>query len=97
MTPLVQRAWYQATSATTGRLTIVIEEEARSLGTFSEVASGRPSRPKKQRRQLVLTVTSNIPDFTGLLPGELELILPVVTRILEDLQEEGTNASGSQE
>ena len=94
MTSLIQRAWYEALSTTLGRLHIVIVEDDDSLGSFSEVPSGRPRRPRRRRRELVLTVTSNIPDFTGLMPGGLELILPVVSRILGALCEKGKHARG---
>lgn len=85
MIATVERSWYERLGPEAGRIHIVLIEETMLLG---EVIAGPPPRPRRTRREIVLTVESNIPDFTDLVPGELELILPAVTRLLESLADE---------
>ena len=45
-------------------------------------------RARAKRKKLKLVVTSNLPEFVELLPGELELILPSVTSAVESMHDD---------
>ncbi len=93
----IERAWHERITTGYGRVCLIAVEQ-HDFGTyFGEVASSKGKRSPPRRRRIVLNVTNNIPDFTGLMPGELELILPVVTRLLDDLSREAEARSTHEE
>lgn len=96
MKAVVSQVWYEPHRPNTGFLHVVLVETCSAGAELGEVVSRQRRNRKRRRRELVLVVTNNIPDFTGLMPGEIEIILPVVTRLLDDLsrsaEPQGTHA-----
>ena len=92
----IQARWEPTGALGAGSLHItLIESDAILSGAFGEIVS---ARPKRRRKEIVLRVTSNIADLSGLAPWEREILAPVVTRLMQDvLSEEACNGESGED
>ena len=64
----------------------VLEDFDGTAGFCGEVVSrGSGRRRLRRRREIVLKLDGNLPDYSGLMPWERELLIPVVTQVLEEV------------